>query len=171
MFSPETKQLSKLYEKEGFSVLSAVEVIQRERPRNLPSEVNLKVKTGLLMCQDINFYGIESSDKNQLKAEKIEIAGIDSTLGSIDVEADGSFYIKILADTPFRLQTFTADGEPVSGPGTWMYLRPNERRGCVGCHSGNEIAPFNRQPLSVKKEPLHIPADIKGISEFKVELE
>ncbi|MDX1284280.1 MAG: hypothetical protein R3182_04690, partial [Draconibacterium sp.] len=103
--------------------------------------------------------------------EKVEIIGIDSTLGIIDVEEDGSFYAKIIADTPFRVQTLTSNGEIVKGPSDWIYLRPNERRGFVGFESGNDQSPFNRQPLAVKKDPVSIPANIEGIKEVEVELE
>jgi len=151
-------EMNELYKNDGFDVLEAVLVKAYERPKNLPSEIQLKEKAGLLMCQDINFYGIESvrDNHNKAKADKIEIIGIDSILGIVDVEEDGSFYIKVEADVPFRIQTLSADNEVVSGPGSWYYIRPNERRACVGCHTGPEIAPFNRQPLSVRKDPVII---------------
>ncbi len=172
-YSVENKTPSLIYKNEGYNILEVILVEKHERPRKLPSEVNMGVKTGLLVCQDINFYGIESMRKNQAiaQAHKIEIMGIDSSLGVVNVEEDGSFYLKILADTPFRLRTLSDDGKVVKGPGSWIYLRPNERRGCVGCHAGNEQSPFNRQPLSVKKDPDIIPEEIKGIQEQKVELE
>lgn len=154
-FDPSNGALKELYKNEGYDVLEAVLVKASQRPKNLPSEVQLQEKAGLLMCQDINFYGIESirQDHDKPKAEKVEVIGIDSILGVADVEEDGSFYLKIEADVPFRIQTLSANDEVVSGPGSWYYLRPNERRACVGCHTGPEVAPFNRQPLSVKKDP------------------
>ncbi len=172
-FDTVNKTLSILYKSDGKNIIDAVVIAKHERPRKLPSEVNKGVKTGLLLCQDINFMGIETVDQNHsiVKAEKIEVMGIDSTLGIVDVEKDGSVYLKILADTPFRLRTITQNGAVVNGPGDWIYLRPNERVGCVGCHAGNEQSPFNRQPLSVKKDPVVIPAHIKGMKEYKVLLE
>ncbi len=172
-FNTINKTLSILYKNDGKNIIDAVVIAKHERPRKLPSEVNRGVKTGLLLCQDINFVGIETVDRSNpiSKADKIEVMGIDSTLGVVDVEKDGSVYLKILADTPFRLRTLSEDGDVVNGPGDWIYLRPNERRGCVGCHAGNEQSPFNRQPLSVKKDPVVIPAHIKGIKEHKVLLE
>lgn len=172
-YSVENRKPSLIYKKEGYSILEAIVVKKHERPRKLPSEVNMGVKTGLLVCQDINFYGIEGVINSDVvvQANKIEILGVDSLLGVVNVEEDGSVYLKIIADTPFRLQTLSAEGKVVKGPGNWIYLRPNERRGCVGCHAGNEQSPFNRQPLSVKKDPAIIPAHIKGVHEQKVELE
>jgi len=156
-FDPVSGQIKEWHKSEGYNVLEAVVAEAYQRPKNLPSEVQLKEKAGLLMGQDINFYGIVSlHDTDVKKAQKIEILGIDSTLKVVDVEADGSFYIKIEADVPFRIQTLTGENEVVSGPGSWYYLRPNERRACVGCHTGPEVAPFNRQPLSVRKAPVKI---------------
>ncbi len=157
-FDPASGSFSELHKREGYQVVDAVLVKAVQRPRNLPSEVQLQEPAGLLMCQDINFTGIESIEAgpDQLKAAKVEIMGIDSVLGIVEVEEDGSFYIKVEADQPFRIQTLSADNEVLRGPGSWYYLRPNERRACVGCHTGPEVAPFNRQPLSVLKDPVII---------------
>ncbi len=100
----------------------------------------------------------------------MEVMGIDSSLGIVDVEEDGSFYLKVLADTPFRLQTVDENRHVVNGPGSWLYLRPNERRGCVGCHEDNEQVPENRQPLSIKKDPFILPVQMKEIHKKKVSL-
>ncbi|MBN2174857.1 MAG: hypothetical protein JW731_12045 [Bacteroidales bacterium] len=157
VYNPEDQKFSELYSHDGYSIVKGVQVKAYQRPKNLPSEVQMQEKSGLLMCQDINFTGIESlKDAGILKADKIEILGIDSTLGIINVEEDGSFYIKVEADVPFRIQTVSKDGDIIHGPGDWYYIRSNERRACVGCHTGPEIAPFNRQPLAVREAPVII---------------
>ena len=61
---------------------------------------------------------------------------------------------KLDADTPFRIETLNIQGETVRGPSDWIYLRPNERRACVGCHADPELAPKNFQPLAVKGAPV-----------------
>lgn len=148
-FHSATNSLAEVYRSKGYNVIEATKIKVVQRPKNLPSEVKLEEPSGLLMCQDVNFTGIEKSDK----AKKVELLGINSSLGIIDLEEDGSFYLKIEADIPFRIQTLSANDEVISGPGSWYYIRPNERRACVGCHTGPEITPFNRQPLSIRKEP------------------
>lgn len=173
-FDTENKSLHQaIYNDKNYNALEAVVVKKQERPRKLPSEVNMDIKTGLLLCQDINFTDIQSGENNAStsKAVKIEVMGIDSSLGIVDVEKDGSFYLKVLADTPFRIQTIDENGHIVNGPGSWIYLRPSERRGCVGCHENNEMVPENRQPLSVRKDPIIIPVSLKEIHEKKVPLE
>lgn len=162
-FDTENKTLHQaVYKDNNYNALEAIVVKKQERPRKLPSELKMDVKTGLLLCQDINFTDIQSTENNAStsNAVKIEVLGIDSSLGIVDVEKDGSFYLKVLADTPFRIQTIDGSGQVVNGPGSWIYLRPNERRGCVGCHENNEQVPENRQPLSAKKEPITIPLNI-----------
>lgn len=155
-FDVENKTLGQaIYKDKSYNVLEAVVVEKKERPKKLPSEVDMSVNTGLLLCQDINFSDIQSEENTNSisKAVRIEVMGIDTSLGIVDVEEDGSFYLKILADTPFRIQSMDEGGNVVNGPGSWLYLRPNERRGCVGCHENNEQVPDNRQPLSVKRDP------------------
>lgn len=150
--------VTSLYDDPDYHFVDAVFVGERKRPKNIPSEVNMKHQTGLLLCQDINFsgYGGDTAEEEQ-KAVKIEILGINASLGVVDAESDGSVYLKIKADTPFRIQTLDDEGAIVKGPSEWINLRPNERRACVGCHQGNELVPENRQPLSVMKDPIEIP--------------
>jgi len=141
--------------------LEAVVVEQHKVPKKIPSEVNMKEQTALLLCQDVNFLGFhqDTAMTKGAKAVKVEVLGLTSSLGTVDVEKDGSVYLKLKADTPFQLQTLNEKGEIVNGPSSWINLRPNERRACVGCHQGNEVVPANRQPLSVLKEPIQIPRE------------
>lgn len=170
-FDPESKALGKaVYNNKDYDVLEAVEVGEHERPKKLPSEVDMGVKTGLLLCQDIKVPNTQSTG-NLPGSSRIEIVGLDSILGSVDVEADGSFYLKVMADKPFQIRTVDKDGRVISSPCGWIWLRPNERRGCVGCHEDPEMVPGNSVPLSVKKSPVKIPMHINKVVEKKVSLE
>jgi hypothetical protein len=160
-----------IYGTEDKDVLEAVAVRERESPKKLPSEVDAGVKTGLLFCQDINESGIYNAGRTFVKAESIEIMGIDSSLGVINVEDDGSFYLKIAADMPFKIKTLAGNGDVINGPGSWLMLRPNERRGCSGCHEDNEMVPENRYALAVGKDPVKVPLQTVIFKEKEVELE
>jgi hypothetical protein len=173
-FDPENMVLGKaIYNNPDYDVLEAVVVEKHERPKKLPSEVDMGVKTGLLLCQDINVLDPQSAGIASAfpKESKIEVLGIDSTLGVVQVEEDGSFYLKVMADKPFQIQTIDKNGHVLHGPCGWIWLRPNERRGCVGCHEDHELVPENRVPLSVKKPPVIIPVHISKVDEKKVSLE
>jgi hypothetical protein len=162
-----------IYANPDYDITEAVVVEEHLRPRKLPSEVDLQVKTGLLLCQNINILDpqTQTSASLQKKAFKIEVLGLNSSLGTVNVEEDGSFYLKAMADAPFRIQTLDENGKIINGPCDWIWLRPNERRGCAGCHEDHELVPENRVPLSVKKPPVQIPVHVEIVKEKTVELE
>jgi hypothetical protein len=173
-FDTEKKSLGRtLYQDKDYDIMDINAASKYERPKKLPSEVDLHVKTGLLLCQDINFMGLQDSLRKPAVpvASMIEILGIDSTYGVVKVEKDGSFYLKVLADTPFRIRTLDDNGHVIHGPCSWLWLRPNERRGCVGCHEDPELVPANRIPIAVRSDPKIIPVHITSIKDKTVELE
>lgn len=162
-----------VYSAQDAQIVDVVAVETRVRARKLPSEVDTGVKTGLLMCQNINYLDMAAlmSGKPGPKATKIEILGPKGSLGIVDVEEDGSFYLKVMADTPIRIRTLDADGKTITGTCAPIWLRPNERRGCVGCHEDHEMAPENKIALAVGKAPVALPVHIENIKEKEVELE
>ena len=162
-----------IYSNAENDVLEAVLIKKHDRQKKLPSEVDMGVKTGLLFCQNINILNPYSEPNSNIpaKSSRIEVIGIDSTMGTINVEKDGSFYVKVIADTPFRIQTIDEKGKVINGPCDWIWLRPNERRGCVGCHEDPEIVPDNMVPFSVKKAPVSVPVHINKVVEKKISLE
>jgi len=173
-YDPEKKVLGQpVFISADYDAIEAVVVEKHVGPKKLPSEVDMGVKTGLLLCQDINVLDIQSSGNASSfpKAVKIEVLGIDSTLGEVQVEKDGSFYLKVMSDTPFQIQTIDEDGRVLHGPCGWIWLRPNERRGCTGCHEDPEMAPENRLSLAVKKPPVIIPVHVSKVNEKDVTLE
>lgn len=173
-FDPSGKKLGRqIYSDARYNVIDAVIAGKHDRPKNLPSEVDMHVKTGLIMCQDINVFNAELPRHfhETHRARRIELTGIDTTYGVVEVEEDGSFYLKVIADTPFRIKTIDDDGNVISGPCSWLWLRPNERRGCVGCHEDPELVPGNLLSIAVTKDPVIIPVHIGEIKEKIVELE
>jgi len=159
-FDPIEQQLVRtIYKNNKYTFVEAVPVSARTRPKKIPSEVKIEEETALLLCQDINFTGHSKKDAGAFlkKAVSIEVIGLEQSMGIVDVEQDGSVYLEVKADTPFKIQTLDKKGNIVYGPSSWINLRPNERRACVGCHLGNEIVPENRQPLAVTKDPIQIP--------------
>jgi hypothetical protein len=172
-FDPDTKTFGKkIYNDNDFDVLEAVEVEKHDRPKKLPSEVHMDIKTGLIVCQDVNLNDTQLSVKSISlpKTSNIEIMGIDSSLGIVQAAKDGSLYLRILADTPFQIRSLDKDGHVIQSC-DWIWLRPNERRGCVGCHEDQELVPENRIPLAVKKSPISVPVPIKKIKEKLIDTE
>jgi hypothetical protein len=158
---PDGTKIELFYESPEDGLLESRRIEKRPRPKKLPSEVNQDVETALLVCMDANLTDLVEDDiqEGQLprKSAQVELLGLKGSLGKVDLEADGSVYLKVKADTPFRMQTLDEEGLIVQGPSSWLQLRPNERRGCVGCHAGHTRVPENIQPLAVQKEPVEIP--------------
>lgn len=173
-FDPETKVLGKpVIADAEYNVCEIAVIHQHERPKKLPSEVDFGVKTGSILCQDINFLDPNSIQNSPAmkKAVSVEIMGIDSSMGVVPVAEDGSFYLKVIADEPFQIRTLDENGNVLNDPCEWMWIRPNERRGCVGCHEDHEQTPENRVPQAVKNLPVNVPVHIEKIKEKKVSLE
>ena len=149
-----------IIEYSDYHIIEPVLVEAYTRPRHLPDEVNKAESTGQLFCQDINVTAKPyDNPADAVEASMIEVLGLDKSMGIVPVEEDGSFYLKVLADTPFRIQTLDESGNLVNGPSGWLWVRPFERRGCVGCHEDPELVPKNFVPLAVKKQPVSIPVE------------
>jgi hypothetical protein len=71
-------------------------------------------------------------------------------LGEASVEADGSFYIAVPPDQPVRFELLDAAGTVIRAQRSWIWSRPGEERGCVGCHEDKSVAPENRWPLALR---------------------
>lgn len=172
-FDPEKKSLGNpIYGSNDFDVLEVVESVKLIRPRKLPSEVNAVIKTGLIMCQDVNVDDDPIKVPGVLlkKISKVEIMSTDSSMGIFKPSGDGSFYLRVVADKPFQIRTLDEEGKVILKC-DWIWLRPNERRGCVGCHEDRDIVPDNRIPLAVKKAPIGIPVHINKIKDKVIDTE
>ncbi|MGB7593852.1 MAG: hypothetical protein WBO19_21695, partial [Terriglobia bacterium] len=64
---------------------------------------------------------------------------------------DGSFYIAVPPDRPVRFELLNAEGKVVRAQQSWVWARPGEEHGCVGCHEDRAVAPENRWPLALRR--------------------
>ncbi len=164
----EQKLLGQVYASEG-NLVDPVMIMARERPRILPSAVDPENPTGLLMSQDINHSMIppNGSASDDTIADRIQIVGLEGLISEVEVEEDGSFYLKVDSDIPIRILSMNEKGETIRGPSAWIWLRSNERWGCVGCHADPELAPDNIQPLAVRHPPAIVSVKQKEISKLE----
>jgi hypothetical protein len=59
-------------------------------------------------------------------------------------------YFEAPADTPLAFRTLDADGKTVLESTSWVWVRPGEKRACIGCHEDRERAPTNRFPDALR---------------------
>ena len=158
-FDTGTKKISDaLLNDSEFSSIEPVKVASRPVPRNLPTEVNKDKTTGFLMCMDAGFstMPVMQTQAGDQKTAFVQILGLNGLIRELPVEEDGSFFVDISANTPLRFVTLNDKKEVLRGPSAWMWMRPNERRGCVGCHENRELAPDNHVALAIKKLPVEV---------------
>jgi hypothetical protein len=92
-------------------------------------------------------------------------------LGDIPVEADGSFHIELPADVPVQLQTLDENGMALQSCG-WIWAKPREWRGCIGCHEDRERVPENEFVLAVRRPAINLmlPEDKRRTVDFQRDL-
>lgn len=131
--------------------------------------------TGILLCQDARLTRNTTAGWPHVRAMRVLAgkgltmrsshsyivhAGSEVTeLGTVPLAADGSFAVEVPADTPIAFQAVDGEGRSELNEMSWIYVRPGETRGCVGCHQSRQAAPPVRkttlQALQVK--PLRLP--------------
>lgn len=89
-------------------------------------------------------------------------------IGEAPVEADGSFNVVVPANTPLLIQTLDERGLALGNCG-WVWVKPKEVRGCIGCHEDPELVPENDyvQALRRPSDKLLLPADQRRSVAFR----
>ena len=64
-------------------------------------------------------------------------------IGTVPIESDGSAHFRVPADLPVKIQLLDGDGLAVESC-DWIWVKPREYRGCIGCHEDPELTPENR---------------------------
>jgi hypothetical protein len=128
----------------------------------LPSIVKPEMSTGYLFVIDVArtddsaLRGLDRRDVAQLKVLELSRSGSERTLATIAPASDGSVYLEAPADTPLGLEMVDQQGRILARTQTPIWIRPNERRGCIGCHVSPAYAPPNIRPEALVKEPYRI---------------
>jgi len=84
------------------------------------------------------------------------------------VAKDGSFYLRVQSDMPVRFVSLDENKNVLRGPSAWVWLRSDERRACVGCHTKKELAPQNIVPQAISEGPVMITESSRAIGEAEV---
>jgi len=172
-------QLTVLYTSEGQPLHSPVYLGRRPRPVQLATKVDPSRErdpqaTGVLFCQDARYTQKTTAGWPHVRAIRV-LAGAGLTvrsshsyivhagsqvsdLGTVPLAPDGSFAVEVPADTPIALQAVDAEGRSELNEMSWIYVRPGERRGCIGCHHDRQVAPLRTEtmPEALRSHPLRL---------------
>ena len=85
--------------------------------------------------------------------DKFQHSAGSKILGTIPIEKDGSFQVRVPAMTPLRFQLLDEDQNVLRSQRAWTWVMGNENRGCIGCHENRELSPPNIIVDAVTKAP------------------
>lgn len=92
-------------------------------------------------------------EMNDFSANEFEKRAL---LGFAPVNADGSFAIRVPANTPVSFATLDNLGRAFVNKRTWLYVQPGEQvKNCTGCHEdrGLVLTPTNPNPIAKTLPP------------------
>lgn len=128
----------------------------------LPSIVKPEMETGYLFVIDVArtddpaLTGLDRKEIAELRISRLEESGAKTVLFAVEPASDGSVYVEAPADTPLKLEMVDRHGQVLASTRTPIWIRPNERRGCIGCHVSPAYAPPNIRPEALVQEPYRL---------------
>jgi hypothetical protein len=170
-FDVDSSSCELVFDSPDYHDLQAMALLPRRSPDGHSTAVDTKVDTGI-------FYGLNCYDADQSMAPYLTtgmvkrvrfLEGVPQSpaarsngpvppggfvprrlVGEAPVEEDGSFNVELPADIPLLLQTLDADGMALATCG-WIWVKPKEKRGCIGCHEDPERTPENEFVLALRR--------------------
>lgn len=146
-----------IYRDPKFSSVEAVPLEQRPAPRHYWSILHPDSKTGRVICLDAYLSADAPDGRLGQRIARVRVLTLEpdqadeSVLGEAPVETDGSFYILVPADRPIRFELLDAKGTVIRAQRSWIWVRPGEDAGCLGCHEDKALTPENHWPLALKR--------------------
>lgn len=187
-FDADTGRWEPVFNSAGFHAVQAKPLRPRPRPDGHSTVVNPKFNTG-------TFYGLNCYTADEMREAHLQPGSIKRVrfiegslqplvgtpgnaplsplvprrlLGEAPVETDGSFHVEVPADIPILVQTLDERGMALGTCG-WIWVKPKETRGCIGCHEDPELVPENEyvQALRRPSTRLTLPAEQRREVSFR----
>lgn len=167
--NPDGTGVQRFYESPKTMTMRSVKSV-KSKPKILTSVVNKQKRTGWLLCLNVYLSQIsavtsskpnpmnQQNQRNPKGEKKVQVLEAQSgqLLGEAPIEVDGSFYLEVPADTLLKLRVVDESEESdkltvLASLESGIWVRPNETRGCIGCHEDPYLAPENAVPMAVQK--------------------
>lgn len=168
-----------VHDADGAAIHSPVFLGPRPKPPVLSGKVNPRKAdapnaTGVLFCLDARLTKNYTAGWSHVRAIRvlgakgltvrsshsyIVHAGSEvSELGTVPLAPDGSFAVEVPADMAIAFQAVDAEGRSELNEMSWIYVRPGEHRGCIGCHHERRLAPSSlaQTPQALQTRPLKL---------------
>ncbi len=170
--------LTLIYEEPGQAIFEPVPIQPRPRPLLLKDHVQEGEKKGRVKVTDIyagpGLAGLPRDTVKNLRVFSYSFAyrgmgsetdrvGFDGPwdvvriLGTVPVDADGSAYFEVPANTPISLQPLDAQNRALQLMRSWLTVMPGELQSCSGCHEPQNsgagplarVSAMERQPSKI----------------------
>ncbi len=155
------ERLDLVYEEAAWHLIDAQVLTSRPQARGRSNWLIPGSTTGV-------FYSLNSYRTNLFEGENVPpgsikhvrviegIVGARRLLGIAPVEQDGSFHIRVPAETPITFQLLDENYVALRSQRAWTWVIGNENRGCIGCHENRELSPPNRVVDAVMKPAVEL---------------
>jgi len=170
-----TREMRLVYDDPDLSDVDAIPVMPRPRPRVIPvPPTPPKTDTGFVLCQSVFNTDLPFDRSKVVAVRVLEAVQVGMSmngnlgfqtriLGEAPLASDGSFFIEVPADTPFRFALVDMQGTPHAHETDFLYVRPGERKGCMGCHEPKGSSNVNFKGEALRRPPyraLRKPGDL-----------
>ncbi|MFH1922593.1 MAG: SUMF1/EgtB/PvdO family nonheme iron enzyme [Planctomycetota bacterium] len=166
-----------LHHVDGYGLFEPIPLRKTPVPRVIPDRINLATDEGTVHVADIyqgpGLKGVPRGTVKRLRVYSLHFAyqgkggllgvvGLDGPwdvrriLGTVPVEADGSAYFRVPANTPIAIQPLDSEGKAVQLMRSWFVAMPGEKVSCVGCHTSENTAPRAGESLALARSPSEI---------------
>jgi hypothetical protein len=172
-FDPATGMREKVYAERGWHSVQAKLLASRPVPDARSSVVRDDDAEGTLFTIDVGIQAPgEGGPRGAAKGLRV-VEGVPATadravvrrlLGEVELASDGSYHVRVPANTPVQLSLLDASGN-VLRTSAWLWVRNHAAQGCVGCHEDPERTPPNRlmKALSAPAPALNPPPEKRRI--------
>jgi hypothetical protein len=156
------RRLEKVFEQTGWHSIDTQVLAPRAPVKGRSNWLRPGSTTGVFYC--LNSYrtnlGSESggavAPPGAIRHVRVIEGQPNRILGVAPVEEDGSFHIRVPAETPLTFQLLDEDYVALRTQRAWTWVMGNENRGCIGCHEDRELSPPNRMVSAVAKPPVEL---------------
>jgi hypothetical protein len=123
----------------------------RTPPDGRGSVVDPAEPSGVAYC--ISAHSSDDPEAARARFVRIHIPGRPPT--TAELASDGSFQLKLPANTPVSVETLDATRQPLRRSANF-WVRNKENRGCIGCHENPELSPDNRAIEALRQKAVDL---------------
>jgi hypothetical protein len=151
-----------LFANEDWHLIDAQVLAPRPPTRGRSNWLQPGATTGVLYCLDCYRTSLGEhparsvAPRGTIKHVRVIEAEPQRIVGIAPVEDDGSFHIRVPAETPLTFQLLDEDYVAVRTQRAWTWVMGNENRGCIGCHEDRELSPPNRLVTAITKPAVNL---------------